>query len=312
MTRSGPSSNWSTSRLVPVSIDVDPQTLTLAAAASAHAHDQAVSHIREEMKARDPSNLTDLLGSLAPDGPYAYTIMPRVTEGSVQLPILTTRDQIAEAYALIRGLSDLHEVRGLTEVAGTWYLFQDAMTVGSPKDSDVRNHRQTLGLFPSGAEAGITGELVWLRIPRDQLGDADDPNVFIDKDELHARVHILDRYDAYLGGLLGNDVDAVLEPLHDGVASAVRDYVHATGTLVELSGKDAHRAWYRDLFAAFDVRDAQLIHRITSDWYVFAELRITAAPRDGSEPVVFHTAEFHIPAGDGRFIARIGHGTDPV
>src|SRR5262245_48835317 len=130
-------------------VDVDPKVLELSATAAAHAYDQAVTHVGEEIKARDPSNLAALMGSLAPEGPYAYTIMPRVgADGAIQLPVLTTRDEIHGAYEFVRGLSDLHEVVGLTEVAGAWYLFQDAMTVGGPKDTDTRNHRQTLGLFP--------------------------------------------------------------------------------------------------------------------------------------------------------------------
>jgi hypothetical protein len=294
-------------------VDVDPKTLEVSAAASAHAHDQAVLHVGEEIKARDPKNLTALMASLAPEGPYAYTIMPRVgADGSIQLPVLTTREEIAEAYELIRGLSDLHEVIGLTEIAGTWYLFQDAMTVGGPKDSAVRNHRQTLGLFPSGVDAGITGELVWLRSPRELLGGPDDVDVFADDDELHARYRIHRQYQRYLEGLRSNDLDSLLEPLHDGAASAVRDYVAGTGALIELSGKDAHRAFYGELLASFEVRDIRPLHLVVSDWYVFGELRITADRRDGSGTVAFHTAEFHVPARDGRFIARIGHGTDPV
>ncbi len=294
-------------------VDVDPQTLEVATAASVHAYDQALIHVGEEIKARDPSNLTALMDSLAPDGPYAYTIMPTIeADGSVHLPILTTREEIHGAYEFIRGLTDLHEVIGLTEIAGAWYLFQDAMTIGGPKDTDTRNHRQTLGLFPSGAEAGITGELVWLRTPRDQLGSPDDIDVFAGDDELHARHRIHGRYQAYLAGLRAGDVDAVLACLHDGVASAVRDYVGATGTLVELSTKDAHRDWYSRLFSTFEVRGARTIQLVTTDWYVFAELRITVAPAAGGIPLTFHTAEFHVAAKDGRFIARIGHGTDPV
>lgn len=294
-------------------VDVDPKTLEVTAAASAHAYDQAVIHVGEEIKARDPKNLTALMASLAPEGPYAYTIMPRVgADGSIQLPVLTTREEIHGAYEFIRGLSELHEVIGLNEVAGAWYLFQDAMTVGGPKDTDTRNHRQTLGLFPSGAGAGITGELVWLRSPRELLGGPDDVDVFTDDDELHARHRIHGQYQRYLGGLRSNDLEALLEPIHDGAASAVRDYVAGTGALIELTGKDAHRSFYGDLLAAFEIRDVRPIHLLTSDWYLFAELRITADRRDGSGTVTFHTAEFHVPARDGRFIARIGHGTDPV
>jgi hypothetical protein len=293
-------------------VDIDPEVLASGAAASAHAYEQAVLHIAEEIKARDPGNLAALMDSLAPEGPYAYTIMPRVgADGSVVLPILTTRDEIHEAYGFIRGLSDLHEVIGLTDVRGSWYLFQDAMTVGGPKDSDVRNHRQTLGLFPSGTERGITGELVWLRQPRESLGSPDDELVTAD-DELHGRKLVHDRFTAYLEGLRGNDLDALLSPIHDLAASAVRDYVGGHGGLVELTGKDAHRAWYGSLLDTFEVRDVQVLHLVTDDWYVFAELRITVVRRDGGDGATFHVAEFHVPARDGRFIARIGHGTEPV
>ena len=294
-------------------VDVDPKTLEVAAAASAHAYDQAVIHVGEEIKARNPKNLTALMASLAPEGPYAYTIMPRVgADGAIQLPVLTTREEIHGAYEFVRGLSDLHEVIGLNEIAGAWYLFQDAMTVGGPKDTDVRNHRQTLGLFPSGQERGITGELVWLRSPRENLGGPDDVDVFVEDDELHARRRIHGRFHEYLDGLRRNDLETILGPIHDGAASAIRDYVAGTGALIEITGKADHRAWFGEFLAAFEIRDVRPIHVVVSDWYVFAELRITADRRDGSGAVTFHTAEFHVPARDGRFIARIGHGTEPA
>jgi hypothetical protein len=293
-------------------IEVDPKTLEVAAAASAHAAEQAITHIGEEIKARDPSNLGALMGSLAPEGPYAYTLVSQIApDGSVRLPILTTRDEIHEAYAFIRGISDLHEVTGCTEVRGTWYLFQDAMTRGSAKGSDELNTRQTLGLFPSGAGSGITGELVWLRVPREQLGAPDDVDAF-DADTQLARRQIFDRYTEYLDALRANDADAIVEGLHEGVASAVRDYVDDTGALVELNGRGAHRDWFGALFDRYEVRSVQPMCLVTEDWYVFAELRIVAAARGGAGTVGFHTAEFHVPAKDGRFIARIGHGTDPA
>src|SRR5262245_11853265 len=237
--------------------------------------------------------------------------MPEVRDGAVKLPVLTTREQITEAYAFIRGLSDLHEVIGLTEIRGAWYTFQDSISRGGPKGTEVRNNRQTLALFPSGAGTGITGELVWVWVPRAQLGAPDEVNV-IDADPLLARRQVFDQYARYLDALRANDVDAVLDVLHDGVASAVRDYVDDTGTLVELAGKDAHRAWYRALFDRYEIQSVQPLYQVTEDWYVFAELRITASPRGTERTCTFHTAEFHIPAKNGRFIARIGHGTEPA
>ncbi len=293
-------------------IDVDPKTLEIGAAASAHAYEQAIVHVGEEIKARDPNNLTTLVGSLAAEGPYAYTILPEVgADGSVKLPVLTTKEQIAEAYAFIRGLSDLHEVIGLTEVRGAWYTFQDNISRGGPKGTDIRNNRETLALFPSGAGTGITGELVWVRVPRERLGAPDEVDI-VDPDPLLARRQLFDQYARYLDALRANDIEGVLDVLHDGVASAVRDYVADTGTLVELSGKDAHRAWYRAFFDRYEVRSVQPLYQVTEDWYVFAELRLTVAPRGTDRTIAFHTAEFHMPAKNGRFIARIGHGTEPA
>ena len=60
-------------------IDVDAGVLAASAAASAHAYEQAIVHVGEEIKARDPSNLTALVGSLAGEGPYAYTILPAIS-----------------------------------------------------------------------------------------------------------------------------------------------------------------------------------------------------------------------------------------
>jgi hypothetical protein len=293
-------------------IDIDPKTLEVVAAASAHAYEQAIVHINEEIKARDPNDLSALMGSLTDEGPYAYTILAQVAaDGSVTVPVMTTREEIAEAYAFIRGMSDLHEVIGITEIRGSWYLFQDAITRGALKGTDDLNTRRTLGLFPSGSGTGITGELVWLRVPRSQLGAPDDIEV-VAEDDTHARWQVFDQYARYLDALRANDLEQVLDVLHAGVASAIRDYVDETGTLVELNGKDAHREWYQRFFDRYEIRSVEALSQVAEDWYVFAELRIVAARRGSDGTVVFNTAEFHVPAKDGRFVARIGHGTEPV
>jgi hypothetical protein len=290
--------------------DVDPGTLEAVAAASGHAYTQAIVHIEAEIKAAD-GNYEPLINTLVDEGPYAYTIIPEVhPDGSVRLPILTTREQIAEAYAMIRGASDLLEVSGLTELRGSWYLFQDSVAKGRRKGAEEVTDNFTLGLFPSGAGTGITGELVWFW-PRSMLGTPDEPYVGAD-DPMVARRDVFDRYSRYLEALRTQDIDAVVEVLHDGVASAVRDYVNDTGTLTQLEGKDAHREYYNAFFERYEVRSVQPLVHHTEDRYVFTELRMTVAPSNGGDPLTYHTAEYFIPSKDGRFIARIGHGTEPV
>jgi hypothetical protein len=151
-----------------------------------------------------------------------------------------------------------------------------------------------------------------LRKPRAALGARREQDEEA-RHEMFVREEVFLLYGQYIAALERGDVDAVLETFNDGVASAVRDYVNDTGTLVMLEGKAAHRAYYEALFDKFEIRSVQPLDRVAEDWYVFGELRMTAARRGGAQDVVtFNTAEFFIPANDGRFIARVGHGTEPI
>jgi hypothetical protein len=292
-----------------MTMDTDPGLLRHLAATTMHAHHQSITHIEAEIKGVIP----ELMDTLKAEGPYGYTILPEVhPDGGVTLPIITTRDGIRQAYELVRGMSDLLAVNPLTEIRGTWYTFQDNVSYGQLKGTDQRGAHQTLALFPSSSATGITGELVWVRVPRSALGGGSLVEAAA-KDEMHLREEVFQLHERYLNALQLGDVDGVLEPLHDRVASAIRDYVNDTGTVTSLEGKDAHRDYYRAFFDKYDVISVEPLYRVAEEWYIFAEARITARRRSAAGgSVAFHTAEFHMPANDGRFIARIGHGTDPA
>lgn len=291
--------------------DVDPQILRMTAAASAHAYAQSIWHIEEEIKASS-GIMEPLYDTLASEAPYAYMVIPEVRpDGTVSLPRITLREEIIEAYNLIRGHSDLTEVIGLTEIRGTWYTFQDNISrVRIKADPDTEHSTQTLGLFPSGRGPGITGELIWIRYPVETLGGSDEPDTR-PADQLLARERVYDRYERFVEGMRANDASAVLEVLHRGVASTVRDYVDDTGTITDLEGLDAHGAYYETFFDRYEVTDVQKLSQVTEDWYVFAELRLTVKPRRQGGSYAYHTAEFWAPAKTGQFIARVGHGTNP-
>jgi hypothetical protein len=176
-------------------------------------------------------------------------------------------------------------------------------------DRDHVHTIQTLGMFPSGAGPGITGELVWIRYPVESMGGPDEPNTIPD-DPLLARALLYDNFVAFQDGLRANDVDAVMAVLHDGVSSTVRDYVEDTGTITDHEGAAQHRAYYEAFFAKYEVLSVEMINQVIDDWYVFAELRYTVRPRAGSGTLAFHTGEFWMPAKTGKFIARVGHGTE--
>ena len=115
-------------------LDIDPEILRITAEASAHAYAQSIWHIEEEINASN-GNMEPLYDTLTPEGPYAYMVMPELLpDGGVKLPRLTLREEIVEAYGMIRGHSDLTEVIGLTEIRGTWYTFQDNISTSPHQD----------------------------------------------------------------------------------------------------------------------------------------------------------------------------------
>jgi len=295
-------------------IDTDPNFLRQAADVSRHAYAQSLTHVEAEIKGVIP----ELMETLTPEGPYGYTILPEVRDdGSVGLPIITTREGIREAYQLIRGMSALLSVTPLTEIRGSWYTFQDNLSRGRLKANGYEGPpHQTLALFPSGSGRGITGELVWIRVPKSRLGgDAETTDSEVNGDALSGaleREKVYQRYCQYLDALRASDVEAVLSTLHHKGASALRDYVNETGTLITLEGPDAHRAYYQAFFDKYAVQSIDILSLVAEDWYVFAEVRYKIGARDGNQVLGFNTAEFYMPADDGRFIARIGHGTDPA
>lgn len=291
-------------------IDVDPELLRASAAAALHAAEQTRVHIEAEIAGKIP----ELMETLVAEGPYAYTIMPEFNpDGTVRAPALTTWDDIREAYEIVRGRSDLLSSEPLVEIRGTWYTFHEAVSTGWVKGTpEPSSGVETLALFPVSTAKGITGELVWPRLPGLLLGRGDAPNDS-PTDPREQRRQTLKLHDRYIDAIRTADVDALLDTLNDDVQGAVRDYVNDTGTLIELGGKEAHRAFYGALFDKYEVQSVDLLERVVQDWYVFAELRLNVVSRDDPDSrLAFHIAEFLVLAKDGRFIVRIGHGTDPA
>jgi len=288
-------------------IDIDPKLLQKEAEAAVHAADESWIHMEAEYVGKIP----ELMETLVPEGPYAYTILPQVLpDGTIKMPILSTREEIREAYKFVRGRSDLLSTEAIVEIRGTWYTFTEAVSRGRVKGQDSIGTTHLVSMFPVSGGKGITGELVWPLVPRANLGRGPVKEV---TNALALRRHVLAQHDAYLKALRGSDVEGILETMNEDVMGAVRDYVNDTGTLISLDGKAAHRAYYQSLFKRYDVVSVDVLDRLVQEWYTFAELRFTMRCRDGAGgTLAFNTAEFFVPGNDDRIILRIGHGTDPA
>ena len=79
-----------------------------------------------------------IVDTLAPAGPYGYTIRQQYLEdGSLRIPVLTTRQEIYDEYKVVRGLSDILGHIGVVDIRTPWYLFHDSINL-SKRRSDGR------------------------------------------------------------------------------------------------------------------------------------------------------------------------------
>jgi hypothetical protein len=295
-------------------IDIDPTVLRQSAEAALHAAEQAGVHLEAEFV----DEVDGLLDTLVPEEPYGYTQMWKLgiePDGRLApLPIASTREGIRQGYTELHDLMATATWESMVEIRGQWYSFHEGTGTGWDKSSGafLDGAGTSIALFPVSTKKGITGELVWNQLPGVALGlgARDNPSPFGADGPFAARRHLLAQHDRFLTALRGADVDALLDVLSVDAQAAVRDYVGDTGTLTLLDGQDGHRAHYEALFDRYDIRSVDLLQRVTQEWYLFAELRFTVAA--GDQTVAFHTAEFLAPGHDGRFLVRIGHGTDPA
>ena len=291
-------------------IDTDPELLKRSTEVAMHATEETWIHIRAEVTAAD-GDYDALMSTLRDTEPYGYTIQPEINgDGTVRAPIITTREDVRAAYEVVRGRSDLLTSESLIEVRGLWYVFQESYSVGRLRaNGEVQPGSHLLGLFPVGTDKGITGELVWPRAPESILGKGEVP-AGLPTDPLEKRRAALALHERFLDAYRAGDADGIAATLNEGVQGGVRDYVADTGALIELQSRDASRAHYAELFEKFEIVSLELLDRVIQEWYVFAEVRITARPRSGGPAVAFHWAEYDVLAKDGLFMVRIGHGTD--
>ncbi|MDT0321924.1 hypothetical protein [Streptomyces millisiae] len=253
----------------------------------------------------------DILDTLAPSGPYAYTVVPVLEEGR-EIPtqrIVTTYEEIEHSYRSMHRYAAVVGVRPVTEINGSWYTFVSGLGRGREKETGAEHERPIIVLFPTMGSEGITGELFWGRTQQDTLaGDPADGALAARYAVGAVRATLL---DAHRDG----DVDTIVELAHPEIQAGLRDYVAGTGTLAELHGVEELRAHLSDFHAHYAVRGIEVVASHLDAWFFFHELRWTVEARKGPEAgavLRYHTAEYAEVSAAGLVVARIGHGTDPI
>jgi hypothetical protein len=289
-------------------IDVDADLLRKSAAARLHAAAEGWNHVKLESTGHIPT----ILGTLVPEGPWAWAIMTHPQpDGSIVLPVHTSYEGIEEMYRMIRGHSDVLSAEPMIEVCGEWYSFHEDVATNREKATGSVAEREMVLILPTTDGPGITGELAWVRTDRALLGP--DLPLAEAKTPVEMRRHMVKLHDQFLQAFRANDAAGMASTFSPGSQSAVRDYVADTGTITGLADVDGLSSHYQAFFDLYQVQSADVLERVAQDWYLFAEVRVEVKARrsdSNAHRLAFHTVSLFVPGREDKFIVHIGHGTD--
>ncbi|MET0238781.1 MAG: nuclear transport factor 2 family protein [Sphingobium sp.] len=270
----------------------------------------------EHIDAECADVVEDILATLVPEEPYAYTVSPHAVStddgappprtGSIpQQVLLTTMAGIRSSYENLRRFTAVQGMDAIAEIRSDWYAFMYGIGEGLVKPTGEIVYSPTAVLFPTMGKQGITGELFWTRT------STGDPYTGGNTGPLAAETATLALHKKLVEALRSADAAAVAAMFHPDSQTGVRDYINETGTLIGLHDREELEAYLRLFFDRFTILDISVVERLATDWCVFAELRwIVEDSKAGGQKFTFFTAEHGEVRPDGLFASRIGHGTD--
>lgn len=251
----------------------------------------------------------DIIATLVPDGPYAYTLPWDYTDnGTIPYQhFATDLATLREGYESLHRVTVVRSLQAIAEVRSDWYTFCYGLGEGLVKPTGQIAHTPTAVLFPTMGQSGITGELIWRRCSTGA------PFTGGNEGPLAAETAVLGRHEAYLDCLRRGDAEGAAALHHADAQIGVRDYITDSGTIAGMHSSAEYRAFLEQLFARYEIVDVQMVERVGYDWFVFAELLWLVREKGGARRVCkFHTIDIAEVLPDGLFASRIGHGTEVV
>ncbi len=252
----------------------------------------------------------DVMATLLPEEPYAYTITANtdapIPDGGIPYqPFVTSAADIRSGYELVHRYFAICRLHAVAEIRGDWYAFIHGLGEHRVKATGQIMQLPTLVLFPTMGKCGLTGELFWVRsgVGAPYVGDREGL--------LATETAILARHDELLDRLRKADAVGIAGLFHPDAQIGIRDYVNDTGTLAGMHSADEYRLHLEQFFSRFQIHEISVIQRLVTDWFAFAELLWVVEDRTGPGPKCsFYTAEHSEVRPDGLFASLIGHGTD--
>lgn len=259
---------------------------------------QSIAKAERHMKSEYGTRMAGVMDTIGAHPHFAMMLEPGVVK------VFSGRRDIGEMY---KGSVDYAEPRAsrlLSQLATDWFMFMENVPTRLWIADGRMRTVQTVTLFVTDDENGLTGEYAWQRYyPTSGNQGADLPERSLRNLKLHD-----DLLDAIRRGD-GKALAAVLDP---ECLWAQRDYLSgaAGGEILDLRGTDRIADHLAQWHAKFHPEHVSILNRKVADWYVFSEELWVVRP-SGGEARQYRIATIYPVNAAGRFEGALGFGRDP-
>ncbi|MCB2077334.1 MAG: nuclear transport factor 2 family protein [Novosphingobium sp.] len=255
---------------------------------------KAESHIRIEYGTK----MVGVMDTIGDHPHFAMMLQP----GSVA--VLSGRPDIDTMYKASVDLAAPQASRLLSQRATDWYVFIENVPTRLWIEDGSYRTVQTVTMFVTDDENGITGEYAWQRYypPDAPSGDGDVP--------LPERaLNNLQMHQTLMDALSGGDWETLESLLDPDCIWAQRMYPGSVegGEIVDLRSAADALAHVRQWHAAVRPDHVIILNRQVTDWYVFSEELWVVRP-DGEEARQYRVAVVYAVNQAGKIEAALGFG----
>jgi len=262
-----------------------------------HSIAKAERHIRSEYGTR-------MVGVMDTIGKHPHFAMMQLPG---QVTVLSGRDDVDEMYKASVDLAAPQASRILSQLTSDWYMFiENVPTRMWMEDGSLRTV-QTVTMFVTDDENGITGEYAWQRNYPSREGGADGAGVPMPDRALEN----LKLHEDLLCAMCSGDMPAFSDLLDPACIWAQRNYMSDTegGELDKFESAEAAAGFVAQWHAALKPAHVSILNRRVTDWYVFAEELWVIEPI-GGERRQYRAAVVYAVNQAGKLEAALGFGRD--
>jgi hypothetical protein len=259
----------------------------------------------------DTEYVDDLEGTLASvSASPRYAFMP--APGSISI----IQDSAGVRQFYVNNKKEFEPVasRIITHVATDWYEFQENVPTRRLVATGELVTLNTVNIFPK-AHDGIQGEFLWQRSPQRTDHSADHDATGPRGESLPSRaLRNAENHERFLYCLRHAQLDELCTLLDPHCLWAGREYRpdEDSGALVAASGVEEVRSLLQGWVDDFAVERLSVLNRVSSEWYVFAEVLLTVRLKTGTRAgrlQEFRKAAVYPFAESGLIQGELGYGT---